>query len=234
MNITPATSDEWAKHIAILSKSNAESILNHWQNEYYDDVQLSKSIVNPLASRQKEWERYHNNFVDKCRSKDCIWVAKELDKSEKAFEYGCLTYWKNTGKTVPDAISAIAVAIALFQMVKWLQEQNLPVQSNKKNGISKLKAFDTLKDAFVNDEAEKMVYKILFDNTIIDKDNVFIAATAVKLYSYIKRLNELGYFKKITDINLHGLINNAFSCDSVMQNYKQAPAATLKETPRFT
>ncbi|MFC3559529.1 hypothetical protein [Pedobacter jamesrossensis] len=83
----------------------------------------------------------------------------------------------------------------------------------------------------LSDAAKDYDHLIFMQNTLIAKkiinpDNTMTksqTATASLLYGYIKRFKRLGYFKKITDIELHKLVNEAFNMDEVNQTFKQAP-----------
>lgn len=119
-----ATHDEWAKHIAKVSKSSARANLTAWQEKY-----------NELAGiNAKTWDEYNTHFYERYCKNACVEVAKELEESEADFEYACLVYWQNTGKSVPETIDDITSGLAVFYMMKWIQSMK-PEQASTKTII---------------------------------------------------------------------------------------------------
>ncbi len=78
----------------------------------------------------------------------------------------------------------------------------------------------TFEDAVLNKEKLMKVYEILSTKRVIDETKS-LTGNATLLYSLMKRFKKLGYFKKITDKDLHPLINISFNTVASYQLYKQ-------------
>lgn len=98
-------------------------------------------------------------------------------------------------------------------------EYSLNKDSLKKS--IKVSDFNTLADAAVNGDTLETMYQVLISKHVIDNQYT-LTKSATLLYSLMKRFKQLGYFKKITDIRLHILINDAFKMNNTRQLYKQA------------
>ncbi|EOR96718.1 hypothetical protein ADIARSV_0141 [Arcticibacter svalbardensis MN12-7] len=134
---------------------------------------------------------------------------------------GRLTFeWKKPDGTynTDDDDYSPATEIQKYREILYGDNSSLPV---KPAPIVK-EVFKTFVDTAISEEQLNEMYTILIDRLAINSDHTQ-KGTATHLYSLIKKLKKLGYFKKITNKALHPLINEAFKMKDIFQTYNQAP-----------
>lgn len=136
-----------------------------------------------------------------------------------------------SGKASDSDIYLIRNLERMYDFLKENRKWNFPEE-----GLNTDKAlvFSSFKDIVVNTNTLEEVYKILISNGIIDTHHV-LKGTSTKLYSSIKKMKKLGYFKPtsaLTNEKIHTLTNQEFHCQATYNLYKNVDLAKDIPLPR--
>ncbi|WP_069658626.1 hypothetical protein [Arcticibacter eurypsychrophilus] len=116
---------------------------------------------------------------------------------------------------------------AELQKYKDMDTNNPSTIATVKPAPKVKEVFKSFADAAISEDRLNEMYKILLDKKIIDNEHTKLG-TDTMFYSLIKRFKKDKYFKTITLIELHPLVNKEFNMTGILQALKQADPYAYK------